>query len=279
MRRLILFFAAVVSFTILHAQSGNMGIGNSIPHHKLDLGSTSGNNITDSSGKKLAIYDNASGTDFYGLGMSSGTLQFHAASTPSKAPGMVLTSTGRIGIGIATPAVALDVTGRVAQTGAEPTSSSALTHDPLYRDNTTGIFYTAPVGFAKTVGGYRPGASIVLNTIDPTNSITNIQFVMYPDESNTNNESFNNNYLYGTLTIIGTTASGGAATIRNLKLFDGSGNPAAPASISGGDGSNIFAYTTANQGTLSLFVDQSTGAISVFSNSIYSYYFQFLGGH
>lgn len=84
--------------------NGNVGIGTSTPNNNLDLGATVGSNVTDATGKKFAVYNNAAGTEFYGLGVSPSTLQFHAASTNAAAPGMVLTDAGKVGIGISTPA-------------------------------------------------------------------------------------------------------------------------------------------------------------------------------
>jgi len=59
-----------------------VGIGKQAPQHRLDLGS--------SVGKKLAIYQNSAGSGFYGFGISSGTLEFHASSTAAEDPDMAL---------------------------------------------------------------------------------------------------------------------------------------------------------------------------------------------
>ncbi|MDR6403962.1 MULTISPECIES: chitin-binding domain-containing protein [Chryseobacterium] len=83
---------------------GFVGIGTTTPTSLLDLGATFGSTSTENVGKKLAVYNNTAGTDFYGLGISSGLLQFHAASTPDEAPGMVLTGNGNVGIGTTAPA-------------------------------------------------------------------------------------------------------------------------------------------------------------------------------
>lgn len=87
--------------------NGNVGIGTTTPHSRLDLGITTGTSVTDVGGKKLAVYNTAAGTDFYGLGMSGGLLQFHAGSTANEAPGMVLKSDGNVGIGTTSPSAKL----------------------------------------------------------------------------------------------------------------------------------------------------------------------------
>ncbi|WP_051890743.1 autotransporter outer membrane beta-barrel domain-containing protein [Chryseobacterium vrystaatense] len=91
------------------AANDRVGIGTSAPQNKLDLGATAGSSVTDVAGKKLAVFNNASGTDFYGLGVSSLALQFHAAAVKDKAPGMVLSSSGNVGIGTSAPHATLEV--------------------------------------------------------------------------------------------------------------------------------------------------------------------------
>ena len=61
-----------------------VGIGTQTPKHNLDLGN--------SFGKKLAVYQNSGGSGFYGFGISSGTLEFHASSTTAEDPDMALKS-------------------------------------------------------------------------------------------------------------------------------------------------------------------------------------------
>jgi hypothetical protein len=84
--------------------NGFVGIGTTTPTNVLDLGASFGGTITDNVGKKLAVYNDAAGTDFYGLGISPGILQFHAASTANEAPAMILNGNGNVGIGTTTPA-------------------------------------------------------------------------------------------------------------------------------------------------------------------------------
>ncbi|MBI1288058.1 MAG: hypothetical protein GC178_10840 [Flavobacteriales bacterium] len=99
------------------AVSGNVGIGTTTPTNLLSLGSGLGSSITDVAGKKLAIYNNAAGTDFYGLGVSSNALQFHAQSTASEAPDMVLLSDGNVGMGTTAPQHKLQLDNNGIQSG------------------------------------------------------------------------------------------------------------------------------------------------------------------
>ncbi|MEM6342356.1 MAG: tail fiber domain-containing protein, partial [Bacteroidota bacterium] len=79
----------------LNLLNNNLGIGTTTPQHMLHLGGILG--------RKLALYQNAAGTDFYGFAMADTTLEIHAGSNTSSAPDMVITRSGRIGIGTATP--------------------------------------------------------------------------------------------------------------------------------------------------------------------------------
>jgi len=65
---------------------GNIGVGTTDPKHLIDLGSTLG--------KKIAVYQNSGGTGFYGFGISSSTLEFHASSDVSDGPDAALKSNG-----------------------------------------------------------------------------------------------------------------------------------------------------------------------------------------
>lgn len=93
----------------VNAANHRIGLGTTNPQNKLDLGTDVGSTITDATGKKLAVYNNAGGTSFYGLGVSPARLQFHASSAATDAPGAVLASNGNFGIGTTDPTNILDV--------------------------------------------------------------------------------------------------------------------------------------------------------------------------
>jgi hypothetical protein len=118
-------------------ETGNVGIGTGDPHNLLDLGTTIGSSITDPAGKKLALTNNASGNNFYGLGVSGSTLQFHAGSGTVGAPYMVLVSNGSVGIGINVPAYKLDVAGDINASGSVRSNGIALTSDARLKRNIT----------------------------------------------------------------------------------------------------------------------------------------------
>jgi hypothetical protein len=131
--------------------TGNVGIGTSTPNNKLDLGTSLGTSITDVAGKKLAVYNAANGTDFYGLGISPGFLQFHSASTATEAPGMVLTSSGNVGIGAAanTPTNTLDVAGTARVRTITPVTGATVV-TPVYSDANGVLVQASP---STTFGG------------------------------------------------------------------------------------------------------------------------------
>jgi hypothetical protein len=92
-----------------------------------------GSSVTDVAGKKLALYDAAGGGDFYGLGINSGVLQFHSASTVAEAPGMVLTSAGNVGIANTAPTNTLDVAGTTRVRTITPVTGATVV-TPVYSD-------------------------------------------------------------------------------------------------------------------------------------------------
>lgn len=132
-------------------ETGKMGIGTSTPSNRLDLGTSLGTSITDVVGKKLAVYNATDGTDFYGLGISGGVLQFHAASTVAEAPGMVLTGGGNVGIGAAAnaPTNTLDVAGTTRVRTITPVTGATVV-TPVYSDATGVLVKASP---SATYGG------------------------------------------------------------------------------------------------------------------------------
>ena len=91
--------------------TGNVGIGASTPTTPLDLGS----GITTI---KLALYEDGTPQNTYGIGVNSGELSFGAAITPTGTPQMVLTSAGYLGVGATAPSYRLYVNGTAYASGA-----------------------------------------------------------------------------------------------------------------------------------------------------------------
>ncbi|GAA5084806.1 hypothetical protein GCM10023210_05010 [Chryseobacterium ginsengisoli] len=129
------------------ALNNRVGINNSAPFSELSLSNnTFGANQTDVNGKKFAIY-NGGNADFYGLGISAGILQFHAASTPDEAPGMVLSGYGYLGVGL----MGTDPTHRlhiIPESGFDPVRIQGLNEDltapNVLTVTNTGILKTIP---------------------------------------------------------------------------------------------------------------------------------------
>ncbi|WP_123905655.1 hypothetical protein [Chryseobacterium sp. ERMR1:04] len=75
--------------------NGNMGIGTVNPNNKLDLGT--------SQGKKLAIWNNVAGDDFYGLGAAQNVMQLFVGVPTDGNALMTLNKNGRVGVGTVNP--------------------------------------------------------------------------------------------------------------------------------------------------------------------------------
>lgn len=129
---------------IIKNNTGWVGLGTIAPHSSIDLGT--------GLGKKLAIYNNADGTDFYGLGINTDALEFHASSDANRKASMVLHKNGGIGIGTNVPNATLDVVG-------SPASAAAL--DGIIPPRVTGNQLRA-----KTYGGAQTGAMVYVTTAD-----------------------------------------------------------------------------------------------------------------
>ncbi|WP_131401686.1 tail fiber domain-containing protein [Chryseobacterium sp. JM1] len=96
------------------AANNRVGIGTTTPNSLLDLGPTTG--------RKLAIYNNAADNLFYGLGLiTSGALAFYTEASATTDPRMVLDKNGNLGIGTISPSRSLDV----VSSGVQPSTGIA----------------------------------------------------------------------------------------------------------------------------------------------------------
>jgi hypothetical protein len=160
--------------------NGNVGIGTTTPTSKLDLGA-------DVSSSKLAVYNDAAGTDFYGFGLSGGLLHFHTASaTPTTAPDMVLHSNGQLGIniGVTNPTANLDVNGtaRVRNTPQAANGGGTTILTPVYQDANGNLVKAFPAGAGNIMSGISPvipagGTQTIISGI-PDGSLHKLVVVM-----------------------------------------------------------------------------------------------------
>ena len=87
------------------SSSGNVGIGTKSPSYRLSLGTLNAN-------CKVAVYDDGTGNDWYGIGAISANLTFGAGLASTGTPQMVLNkSSGHVGIGTTSPATRLHLNG------------------------------------------------------------------------------------------------------------------------------------------------------------------------
>ncbi|WP_415325842.1 hypothetical protein [Chryseobacterium sp. MMS23-Vi53] len=85
------------------ATNHRIGIGTRSPQNKVHLGTDAPASVSAPEGKKLALYNNAEKSSFYGLGISANKLQIHASSKNDEAPAMVITNNKNVGIGNTDP--------------------------------------------------------------------------------------------------------------------------------------------------------------------------------
>jgi hypothetical protein len=122
--------------------NGNVGIGTTSPNYPLSF--------ANGLGDKLALYDNGNGTS-YGFGIQGSQFQIHADHTNSDIvfgtgsstnlnETMRIKGNGKVGIGVTSPAAALDVAGDAHLTGK--------ISSPMWR--TTVINYFGPLSYAYT---------------------------------------------------------------------------------------------------------------------------------
>lgn len=118
----------------LNPINGNVGIGTTNPAHILSLGTSNGN-------CKLAVYDNGTGGNWFGIGAVSDNLTFGAGLAQSGTPQMVLSSGGNLGIGTTNPAFKLDVNGTLRAGATTITGTTTIS-----TFNSAGVVHNAANG-------------------------------------------------------------------------------------------------------------------------------------
>ncbi|MCI4669487.1 MAG: tail fiber domain-containing protein [Bacteroidia bacterium] len=153
------------AMTIL--KNGHVGIGTASPQHLVDLGQ--------SIGRKLAVYQNASGTSFHGFAMSSNTLELHAGSNVGGAPLMALKKSGRVGIGTTDPQSKLDVSGGIT-IGASYAGTTAAPTNGVIIEGNVGIGTDTPtkakLQIEGTVSSSIGSHAYLINNSNPFGSVT-----------------------------------------------------------------------------------------------------------
>lgn len=115
------------------------------------------------------------------------------------------TGTGRLGVGIMSPARILDVEGsfRLSETHTANIPAVVNSSKPLLVNPSDGQVIISPKGYTTISGGFRPGNNVLIATLPVSNTICRVRFIHHVDESNDTNNSLSAAYTYGDLTIIG----------------------------------------------------------------------------
>jgi len=186
----------------------------------------------------------------------------------------------RIGIGTISPQQTLDIEGTAR---LSPNISANIPNvlsnvRSLYINNSNGQITYAPLGFTTVSGGFRPSGnsgSFLLGTFPRSNTIINVRFVCYVDESTDADNDNSQAYTYGDFTIVGT---GNANPVKfvsnsiNIKGSDGNSKNSINTNTS-------ITWNNTSTTTISITLDQITGELKL-SGDIdkNSYMFEFLGG-
>jgi len=153
---------------------GNVGIGTNTPQHMLHLGGTSG--------RKLALFQDAAGEDFYGFGVGPDLLEFYAGVTSTDDPNMVINRmTGNVGIGTTNPQSTLDVEGGISIGVAYSGASTAPANGAII-EGSVGIGTNNPTRAKLEISG------------GPTATLGNVGFL--PFSGNTGNGPTPPTYQY-----------------------------------------------------------------------------------
>ncbi|WP_123943061.1 hypothetical protein [Chryseobacterium sp. G0186] len=186
----------------------------------------------------------------------------------------------RVGIGTISPTQTLDIEGtaRLSQKITSNTPNVLSNVQPLYISNSNGAITYAPKGFTTLSGGFRPSensSSFLLASLPRTNTIVNVRFVCYVDESTDANNDNPLAYTYGDFTIIGTANANPAKIVGNsinIKGSDGNSKTSTNTDTS-------ITWNNTPTTTISITLDQTTGELKLTGDiNENSYMFEFLGG-
>jgi len=135
--------------------SGNVGIGTSSPNRLLSLGSSFGASAGLSSNIKLAVFDNGTSGDTYGLGISSAMLEIQSAENIGFYNGLGTTRTERMRItsgGNLLVGTTSDYGSRIVSYGVDATGSNYCYR--AINANGIGIWYVRNDGLFQAKGVY-----------------------------------------------------------------------------------------------------------------------------
>jgi len=219
------------------ATNGNVGIGTSTPNAQLQLANTIAN-------RKIVLWENANDDhQYFGFGVNASALRYQTngdhvfytnASSTSSTELMRITSTGRIGVGISSPSMALDVSGTTTINAGNQNTIPGL-----------------------LIKGGGPGSNIASGLHLQNTGTNGNTYRFYSDEN-------------GHLQINKSTGLTGITLMNNGYVGIGISNPSYPLHVVGNTGA-VTLYGALFNGNGSNAVGNSTITISAkFNNSVLS---------
>ncbi|GAA4353967.1 hypothetical protein GCM10023185_15090 [Hymenobacter saemangeumensis] len=178
--------------------SGRVGIGTTSPQNLLDLGNSLGSSPSDVAAKKLSLYNNASGSDFYGFGISAGQMHLYTNALANGAPRMSFSNNGNVGIGTTAPTAVLDVNGSTRLRGLTGTGSRVVVAD----DNgnlSAGQAFPDGTNFIQNQNALDQAANFRINGSGVAGGSLTAGGNLVVDNAQLNTGTFNNTLRFGSI--------------------------------------------------------------------------------
>ena len=152
--------------------SGNIGIGTSTPAGKLTLSNNLATGFLDNySEYQVILWDAATASGSYGLGIKNGTIVFNSGGGYSfdrtgNATSLAIDGSGRVGVGIASPTSTLDVSGVAGSAGQISLQVRSGNSSANFASNQITFGYNNSAQYRHAIKSRHHGSQDATNAID-----------------------------------------------------------------------------------------------------------------